>query len=218
MRKLCLILSVAGLAGPVATAAQNPGGARTMMGRPAEQNEECVTKDGKTECRIIRIEVRDSTRARRAALGVQVQTTGTKRDTLGVFIARVTPDGPAEKAGVVEGERISAINGVDLRVPVADVDDSYTAGLAAHRLSREVQKLAPGARVTLRVNSGGRSREVQVVAARASELKDTRFEMEMGFPGMPNIQILRREIEGGSPRMLRVPAPVKSGGKISGSM
>jgi hypothetical protein len=87
-----------------------------------------------------------------------------------VFVEAVTPKGPAEAAGIVEGDRIATINGVDLRTSAGDTDDDYTNGLAAHRLSREVQKLAPGAKVNLRVYSGGRFRDVQVTAGKASDL------------------------------------------------
>ena len=112
----------------------------------------------------------DSAMAKRGALGLELRTTGTKRDTLGVFVEAVTPKGPAESAGIIEGDRIASINGVDLRTSAGDADDEYTNGLAAHRLSREVQKLAPGSRVTLRVYSGGRLRDVQVTVGKASEL------------------------------------------------
>src|ERR1700694_2112649 len=82
----------------------------------------------------------------------------------------VTPKGPAENAGIIEGDRIAAINGVDLRTAAGDTDDSYANGLAAHRLTREVQKLTPGTRVTLRVYSGGRFRDVQVTTGKASDV------------------------------------------------
>lgn len=95
----------------------------------------------------------DSVLANRAALGIEVRSTGNKRDTLGVFVESVTSKGPAESAGIVEGDRIASINGVDLRTAPADADDELVAGLGARRLSREVQKLTPGARVTLRVYS-----------------------------------------------------------------
>jgi hypothetical protein len=121
--------------------------------------------------------------AKRAALGIELRATGTRRDTLGVFVEGVTPKGPAEGAGIIEGDRIAAINGVDLRTPVADIDDSYSNELASHRLTREVQKLTPGSRVTLRVYSGGRFRDVQVVAGKASEVLRFGNQFRMGFPG-----------------------------------
>jgi PDZ domain len=151
--------------------------------KPAPQRENCFTWDGKTECNLVRTRV-DSASMKRAAIGVQLSPTGTSRDTLGVFISRVTPKGPAENAGIVEGDRIISINGVDLRVNAADAGDSYAAGLPSRRLTREVGKLSPGAVVNLRVWSGGRIRDVQVTTGRASDLG------EGGFYGL---------FEGGSP-------------------
>lgn len=125
----------------------------------------------------------DSVLNKRAALGLQLSPTGTARDTLGVFVAAVTPKGPAETAGIFEGDRIVAINGVDLRVARGDIEDSYASGLASHRLSREVAKLTPGSRVTLRVYSGGRVRDVQATAARASDLMRSRGYFNLSGPG-----------------------------------
>jgi PDZ domain len=137
--------------------------------------------NGRIECRVYRrvgpdslmrrMSFRmDSVFANRAALGIEVRSTGNKRDTLGVFVEGVTSKGPAEAAGIVEGDRIASINGVDLRTPAADADDEFDSGIGARRLSREVQKLTPGARVALRVYSGGRFRDVQVTAGKASDL------------------------------------------------
>ncbi len=149
---------------------------------PAKPDSGCVTfPGGRVECVRVRGMLGDSTFQRihyrndsammkRAALGLELRATGTRRDTLGVFVAAVTSGGPAETAGIIEGDRIASINGVDLRSAAADVDDEYTNGVPSHRLTREVQKLAPGARVTLRVFSGGRLRDVVVTAGRASDV------------------------------------------------
>src|SRR5436190_9863718 len=189
---------------------------------PPKADSTCTKySDGRTECRVIRrgLDVGDSAFRRvftrmdsamekRAALGLELRTTGTRRDTLGVFVEAVTPKGPAEAAGIVEGDRIAAINGVDLRTSAADTEDYYTNGLASHRLTREVQKLAPGTRVTLRVYSGGRFRDVQVTTGKASEVMrlGNRFnfrmpgmgEMEFDGPGMmrfaPEMQIMREQL------------------------
>ncbi len=166
MRKIQLILAAAGLM------------AASSLNAQAKPNTE---KESKVYFHFHD----DSSMIKRAAIGVQVQTTGTRRDTIGVFISRVVPDGPAEKAGIVEGERIVSINGVDLRVAAADVDDSYTAGIASHRLIREMEKLMPGGIVRLQVNSGGRTREVQVTTARASDVHKSSGEMGMMFPRAP---------------------------------
>ena len=140
----------------------------------------------------------DSALMKRAALGLQISSTGTRRDTIGVFVSSVTPKGPAENAGIIEGDRIVSINGVDLRVSSADAEDNYASGLATRRLQREVGKLAPGARVSLRVWSGGRVRDVQVTAGRASDLTRARAFNLGGFPGT----YIYRD---GSPEMLDMP-------------
>jgi hypothetical protein len=205
----------------------------------------CTTSpDGRMECKIVRGSGRgdsafrsrifmrtDSAMAKRAALGLELRATGTRRDTLGVFVEAVAPKGPAETAGIVEGDRIASINGVDLRTAAGDVDDSYVNGLAAHRLGREVQKLTPGNRVTLRVYSGGRFRDVQVTAGKASDLMrlshfnfkvpgpggmmefngpggpDMMFAPEMMGPDMP---MMRQRIESSSmPRRIQIRTPMR---------
>jgi hypothetical protein len=211
----------------------------------AKPDSGCTTSpDGRIECKIVRGSGRDhsalrnriflrtdSAMAKRAALGLELRATGTRRDTLGVFVEAVTPKGPAETAGIIEGDRIASINGVDLRTAAGDVDDSYVNGLAAHRLGREVQKLTPGNRVTLRVYSGGRFRDVQVTAGKASDLMrlshfnfkvpgpggmmefngpggpDMMFGPEMMGPGMP---MMRKRIESNSlPRKIQIRTPMR---------
>ena len=143
-----------------------------------------VSRDGRTECIYRRANI-DSVMMKRPAIGVQLSPTGTLRDTLGVFVSRVTPKGPAENAGIVEGDRLVSINGVDLRVNSADAEDGYASDLPRRRLTREVGKLSPGNVATLRVWSGGRVRDVQVTVGRASDLREAgSFGMLMdGFPG-----------------------------------
>lgn len=164
---------------------------------PAKKDSACTTyPGGRVECRLyigpgdsIRsrrvLYTVDSAMSKRAALGIEVRSTGSKRDTLGVFVDAVTPKGPAETAGIIEGDRLVSINGVDLKTSAADTEDSYTSGLAAHRLTREVQKLTPGSKVNLRVWSNGKIRDVQVTAGRASDVM--RFGNRMLMPGMPGM-------------------------------
>jgi hypothetical protein len=188
MKGLLLLTAGAATLGAAALSAQTTS---------AKPDSTCTKySDGRLECRKVRMRVfgepgldnviymrTDSAMAKRAALGIELRATGTRRDTLGVFVEAVTPKGPAEAAGIIEGDRIAAINGVDLRTSSADVEDSYTNGLAAHRLTREVQKLTPGSRVTLRVYSGGRYRDVQVVAGKASDILGFGGAFRVGMPG-----------------------------------
>jgi PDZ domain len=175
--------------------------------RIAPEREKCSTDDGRTECFIFRRGDMDSVMMKRPAIGVQLSPTGTARDTIGVFVSRVTPKGPAENAGIVEGDRIVSINGVDLRVNAADAGDSYAAGLPSRRLTREVAKLSPGNVATLRVASGGRIRDVQVTVGRASDLREAGAfglmmdggpnDMFRAMPDMENMRTRLREL----PRM-----------------
>ncbi|MDP9176264.1 MAG: PDZ domain-containing protein [Gemmatimonadota bacterium] len=185
---------------------------KTRISTP--EGERCISTDaGRIECRkMLEGELgrgrgltyfrnrMDSALMKRAALGLQISTTGTRRDTIGVFVSSVTPKGPAENAGIIEGDRIVSINGVDLRVSSTDAEDSYASGLATRRLQREVGKLAPGARVSLRVWSGGRVRDVQVTAGRASDLTRARaFNLGGDFPGGTYIY------RDGFPEMMEMP-------------
>lgn len=113
----------------------------------------------------------------RAVLGINVSSTGTRRDTLGLFVSRVTMDGPAEKAGIVEGDRIAAINGVDVRVAREDAGDRWVSGAKASRFSRELRKAKAGDAVELRIqsSSGGAARTVRVTTVRAADLRAAGF-------------------------------------------
>jgi hypothetical protein len=243
MKALLLVSAVAAVSAAATLDAQG------VKGQP----DSTCTKysDGRTECRVVRTRVSggagfgdrmylrmDSAMAKRAALGIELRATGTRRDTLGVFVEGVTPKGPAESAGIVEGDRIAAINGVDLRTPAADIDDSFSSEIASHRLTREVQKLSPGSRATLRVYSGGRFRDVPVVAGKASDVMRSSHHFKMEFPGGdgmmemdgpgmmgpdgpdgamipdPNVQIFRERFDGPETRpsgvRMRTPARIRT--------
>lgn len=161
----------------------------------------------------------------RAAIGASLGGRVTKRDTLGVLITSVSPDGPAEKAGVVEGDRIARINGVDLRVPPEEAGDAELSRARIRRATTELQKLKAGDAVTLTVVSAGRSREVNVTAVKASELKDGDysfffgdgslriFDREEMMKGMPHLQALPLKINTRIPRVLEF-SPEFNDGKL----
>jgi len=133
----------------------------------------------------------------RPAIGLSLSATGSRRDTLGMLVVRVTTDGPAEKAGIVEGDRISAINGVSLRVASEDAGDAYMSSTRVNRYRRELAKVSVGEDVELRVYSGGQSKNVRLKPIRAGDLpRDRNSVMIIGdgafgftdvFPALPAI-------------------------------
>ena len=107
----------------------------------------------------------------RATLGLRIGTTGSSRDTLGVFVMGVVDSGPAAKAGIVEGSRIASINGVDVRGRrSADEDEMPMRSSGVSRLEREISRLKPGDDAALRVYYNGQYRNVTVKAGRMSDL------------------------------------------------
>jgi S1-C subfamily serine protease len=122
--------------------------------------------------------------ADRAVLGMAIGGRVTRRDTLGVFVSSVTPDGPAEKAGIVEGDRIARINGVDLRVPPEEAGESELSSARMRRATAELAKLKAGEAATLTVVTGGRSREVTVTPVKAGDIKDNSFQFFYGDGGL----------------------------------
>jgi len=134
----------------------------------------------------------------RAALGVSLGSSGSKRDTLGVLVMWLDDDGPAAKAGLEEGNRIAAINNVDLRVSRDDAGDEMISGVKAQRLHRELEKLKPGDEVELRVYGDGTTRTVKLKTVAASTLSRRGRSIFMGtaprvapMPPMPPMSPMR---------------------------
>ena len=137
----------------------------------------------------------------RPVLGIELNATGSRRDTLGVLISTVHEDGPAEKAGLVEGDRVVSINGTDLRVRRDDMGDDYVSSAMVSRFQRVMRTVKPGDRVELRVYSGGQAKNVQVTAGRAADVykeqHNRRRSMSIDFDGA----------RGFAPRALMAPMP-----------
>jgi hypothetical protein len=132
----------------------------------------------------------------RATLGLNLGSTGSVRDTLGVLVVGVNDSGPAARAGIIEGHRIAEINGVNLRTSREDIGDEWVGNTRVQRLMREIRRLEPGNEVSLRVWQDGQFRTVRVRAVRASDLPrrrggffmtGDRIEMMHPMPPMPPI-------------------------------
>lgn len=115
---------------------------------------------------------------KRGMVGVSIGGAGNARDTLGLFVSSVVRGGPAEKAGIIEGERIAAVNGTDVRVPREDVDDAQAASARTDRFVREIQKVEPGKTLSLKVWGNGRYRDVTVTAQEAQAMPAEAFGFE----------------------------------------
>ncbi len=174
--------------------------------KPGDEVELKVYRDGRTQS--IRVKTADSDvlfartesarttredRDNRAALGFGLGSTGSRRDSLGVLVMSVADSSPAAKAGIEEGNRIAAINGVNLRVGREDAGDRWISSTKVQRLQREVGALKPGDNVTLKVYSNGQFRDVTLKAARAGDLPRTGASMFMfdgNLGGMPAIPMM----------------------------
>lgn len=126
----------------------------------------------------------------RTVLGLTVGTSGTDRDTLGLLVTQVLRDGPAERAGIDEGNRIAEIDGVSLRLDPADIGRSGPADAAVRRLARTLGGLRDADQARLRVYSSGRYRTVAVPLA-----------------GMPNVATATTA----APVVLRMPNVMAAG-------
>ena len=173
--------------------------------KPGDEVELSVYRDGRASGMRVRTVAADSLFHRvvsrmtrtdgedRSALGFAVGSTASHRDTLGVFVVSVADSTPAARAGVEEGNRIAAINGVNLRLAAADAGDSYLTSSKAQRLRREISQLKVGDDVTLRVYANGQFRDLHMKAARAGDLpRGSRRSIFMGdamemMPPLPPI-------------------------------
>jgi C-terminal processing protease CtpA/Prc len=139
----------------------------TIAGPAAAQRGRDDRRDREPDTRIFRVGAFDTPRA---VLGITTGGSGSLRDTLGVLITSITPNGPAERAGLEEGNRIQAINNVNLRLSAADAGDHEMSHLMTRRLTRELNRVKPGDEVELRVYGGGRTRALRLRTADADSL------------------------------------------------
>ena len=105
----------------------------------------------------------------KAVIGVTTSA-GDARDTLGLAVTDVAANGPADKAGIKEGDRIQSINGINLKLAAIDIGDGEMADAMSRRLTRELGKLKAGDNVSLTVYHAGQFKTVSVTTVKSDDL------------------------------------------------
>ena len=100
--------------------------------------------------------------AARMLLGMSLGTSGTDRDTLGLLVTQVLRDGPADRGGIDEGNRLAEIDGVSLRLDPVDVGRQGAVDAVMRRLTRTLRGLQGGEQATLRVFAAGKFKNANV--------------------------------------------------------
>ena len=100
--------------------------------------------------------------AARMLLGLSLGTSGTDRDTLGLLVTQVLRDGPADRAGIDEGNRVAEIDGVSLRLEAVDIGRQGAIDAVMRRLSRTLRGLQGGEQAALRVFAAGKFKNANV--------------------------------------------------------
>ena len=95
-------------------------------------------------------------------IGLSVAASGGPRDTLGLLVASVTRDSPADQAGLTMGSRILAVNGYLVRLAPAEIGQRAAADTALARFDRAIRTTPNGGSVALRIIGFGRTRTVTV--------------------------------------------------------
>jgi hypothetical protein len=95
-------------------------------------------------------------------LGLTLGSSGTDRDTLGLLVTQVMRDGPADRAGIDEGNRLADIDGVSLRLDPSDIGRTGAADAVMRRLNRTLKGLRDGEQATIRLFGAGRFKTVTV--------------------------------------------------------
>jgi S1-C subfamily serine protease len=136
-------------------------------------------------------EARVFTFSGRPRIGVTVDSRADKdRDKVGARLQAVTPDGPADKAGLKAGDIITKFNGVALGGAKSDDDDESGP---AQKLVELARKLDAGDTVDVEYRHDGEAKRTKVVAqdlgalgmGHGFRMEMPRMGMEHGLPRMP---------------------------------
>ena len=106
----------------------------------------------------------------RAVIGLGLGGGGSRRDTLGLLVTSVATDGPADKVGIEEGNRIARIDTVDLRVTADEAVQGALIGAKQRRFTRALEGRKPGDAVTLQVWANGAFKTTKVTLGRAADV------------------------------------------------
>src|SRR3954465_15934109 len=77
-------------------------------------------------------------------LGLSLTTSGGARETIGLLVSSVVHDGPADRAGIVAGNRVLAVNGATLRLTASDGGNRDATDAAVRRVERELRAASAG--------------------------------------------------------------------------
>ncbi|MFZ5623719.1 MAG: PDZ domain-containing protein [Gemmatimonadota bacterium] len=99
----------------------------------------------------------------RPMLGVTVNMRGGDTDSIGAVIESVTPNSPADKAGLRSGDIITKFGGQSIAVARRDDEDDDDETLPGMRLIRLIGKHEPGDTVVVEYRRGKETRTTKVV-------------------------------------------------------
>lgn len=133
-----------------------------------------VLQDGRTDTKRIALAEAPGSRlfattmsaSPRRMLGVGFAQRGSMRDTAGLLVTSLTEGGVAEKAGLLEGDRIMSVDGADLRVHATDAGSPEGVEASMSRLRRALDAVRDSQPVRLEVLSEGRRRTLSVTPSR----------------------------------------------------
>ena len=128
----------------------------------------------------------------RPRIGVRVGVTADKeKDRIGARIEEVTPGGPADQAGLKDGDIITRFNGVALGGLKSDDEDASGPGQKLIDLAR---KLESGDTVEVEYRRGSDTRKAKVVAQDLGGMAMNRWRMRV--PDMRGMELPRMDLPG----------------------